>query len=458
MATLTTRKLDTLKRGKWVSDGGPRGGGTLVARKLASGATVFYFRYTVASGRRDVIPLGEYGGHALSLDAARDAAGKLSVRYRNGECDLRASLRAARDEVEVQAKAKRECTLGALLTAYAYQLQRDGRRSAKEVRRVLTRYVEEPFADLWSRALTDVTPDDLLRIIAAPVEVGKLRQAEMLRAYLRAAFSAGIRARQSATAIPALRELRVTFNTAATLTPIEGADKARNRALSLTELRAYWCRIQEHDHAVLRFHLLTGCQRVRQLARATMADYDADANTLRLADLKGRRSEPRYYEVPLIPAAKDAMLAMRGGASGPFVFTFTGGASGALYAGVMARVHRIAAAMFDAGELPSGPFTPGDLRRTVETRLAAAGISKETRAHLQSHGLGGVQDRHYDRHSYLPEMRSALEVLHGLLSTIDETADSTQFPRSNRVHLGEREITQPRPRSNSYPPSRLTVR
>ncbi|MGH8148325.1 MAG: tyrosine-type recombinase/integrase [Rhodanobacteraceae bacterium] len=427
MTTLSTRKLDSLKPNSWAADAAPRGAGKLVARRLASGHTIFYFRYVAPGGRRDVIPLGEYGSHALTLDAARDRAGELSTRYRSGDRDLRASLRAEREAAEVQTKAKHERTLGVLLTAYADQLSRDGRRSAGEVRRVLTRYVAEPFADLWSRALADVTPDDLLRIVAAPVDAGKLRQAEMLRAYLRAAYGAGIKARQSAKALPALRELHVTLNPAASLIPIDGADKAHDRALSLSEVRAYWHRIQGPEHAALRFHLLTGCQRLRQLARATMADYDADAHTLRLADLKGRRSEPRRYDVPLVPAALDAMRDMSAGKLGPYVFTFTAGQSGALYAGVMARVHRVAAAMLDAGELPGGTFTPGDLRRTVETRLAGAGISKETRAHLQSHGLTGVQDRHYDRYSYLPESRVALETLHRLLT--DAGADVVPIRR-----------------------------
>ena len=51
-----------------------------------------------------------------------------------------------------------------------------------------------------------------------------------------------------------------------------------------------------------------------------------------------------------------------------------------------------------------------DLRRTCETMLAAMGVSSDVRAHLQSHGLGGVQTRHYDRHSYMDEKRKALEL------------------------------------------------
>lgn len=52
----------------------------------------------------------------------------------------------------------------------------------------------------------------------------------------------------------------------------------------------------------------------------------------------------------------------------------------------------------------------------METRLAAEGVHMDVRAQLQSHGLGGVQARHYDRHDYLDEKRAALETLYRLLT------------------------------------------
>jgi hypothetical protein len=47
----------------------------------------------------------------------------------------------------------------------------------------------------------------------------------------------------------------------------------------------------------------------------------------------------------------------------------------------------------------------------VETLLAENGVSREVRGHLQSHGLTGVQARHYDGHDYMPEKRQAIEIL-----------------------------------------------
>ena len=102
------------------------------------------------------------------------------------------------------------------------------------------------------------------------------------------------------------------------------------------------------------------------------------------------------------------------GDGGAYLFTLDAGKHGAGYHTVRSLVAGIAAAMVEAGET-AATFTPGELRITVETRLAAAGVPRETRAQLQSHGLGGVQGRHYDKHSYLDEKREALEKLRGLL-------------------------------------------
>lgn len=49
--------------------------------------------------------------------------------------------------------------------------------------------------------------------------------------------------------------------------------------------------------------------------------------------------------------------------------------------------------------------------------LARESISREVRGHLQSHGLTGVQARHYDGHDYIPEKRRALEDFPALIGS-----------------------------------------
>ena len=265
----------------------------------------------------------------------------------------------------------------------------------------------------------EIELDDLLQILSRLAEEGKLREANKVRSYLQSAYTAAIRARQSAQASPALRALKITRNPARELATIDGGSNARDRALSLAELRAYWKRIEKRPGAggaALRFHLLTGGQRIEQLAKLTTDDFDPDALTVTIRDSKGRRRVPRKHVVPLIPAAEAALLSMAPERLGDFLVTLTLGASGVGNRYLREELLKVIQEMTEAGELEKGEFTLSDLRRTVETRLSAAGVSTEIRAHLQSHGLGGVQARHYDRHDYLEEKRGALETLFRLMA------------------------------------------
>jgi len=60
-------------------------------------------------------------------------------------------------------------------------------------------------------------------------------------------------------------------------------------------------------------------------------------------------------------------------------------------------------------------FQAKRIRSGVETLLASARISTDTRGRLQSHGISGVQARHYDGYDYLSEKREALETLFNLI-------------------------------------------
>ncbi|HEV7779149.1 MAG TPA: tyrosine-type recombinase/integrase [Luteibacter sp.] len=420
---LTDRGLAGLKPGEWAFDPAPRGAGQLQARKLAGGEVCFYFRYTSTGDKRDRYVIGT----GIDLSTARKKAAKLSARYQSGDRDLRAVLEAEEREKQRHYEAHKQAeaakagaSLGALLRAYCDLLDRDGKASAGQVRGALTRHVKDAWPVLWTTPAVEVSTRDLLAVVARVVDLGKLREAAKLRSYVRAAYASGIRAQQSAQGLPALRVLDITHNPAADLVTIEGASKPGERALSLAELRAYWTRIcatPGAPGAALRFHLLTGGQRVQQLARLTIHDRDVDSQTVRLYDPKGRRKTPRAHDVPLIKPAQKALDEMRGNApAGDFLFTLTQGITAISYESLRDWVVIVRAAMVEAGELPGGAFTVGDLRRTIETRLAGDGISKEHRSQLQSHGISGVQSRHYDRHEYFHEKLAALKALHRLLT------------------------------------------
>lgn len=76
-------------------------------------------------------------------------------------------------------------------------------------------------------------------------------------------------------------------------------------------------------------------------------------------------------------------------------------------------------------------FQPKRIRSGIETLLAAKGVSREVRGHLQSHGRTGVQARHYDGHDYMAEkqrndtrwMSSCVRFAGGGQPTLDPLVD-----------------------------------
>ena len=156
-----------------------------------------------------------------------------------------------------------------------------------------------------------------------------------------------------------------------------------------------------------------GGQRPTQVLRLTPQQVDVSGATLTLLDPKGRNrhANPRRHVLPihehLMPVIR-GRLAQTEGVESPLFSTH--GRVPLRKETVALLVADIAKAMQAAGELERGPFSMRDLRRTAETHMAALAISSDIRAQIQSHGLGGIQARHYDRHDYMPEKRAALEL------------------------------------------------
>jgi hypothetical protein len=385
-------------------------------RCTAAGRKTFLLVYVTSTGQERRHKIGDYPTHTVTT--AREAARKLRIEVDAGR-DPFAAQKATRALAEAK-KARERATFGELLNAYVDQLRRAKKPSAAKVAQEIARTIEEPFLALWKKPAADVTLDELVRIGNRLVREGKWRQAEKTRSYIRAAYTAAIAARGNAQTRDLFEGFEHLSNIARDLAAIaRPADRSQpnaKRDLSADQLRAYWRRIRNLESpigALLRAHLLTGAQRCEQLAKLTARDFDHEGKTVRLWDSKGRRKEPREHIVPLLPEASAAFKAMSGD-RGPYLFTLTAGEAPAAYHSVREAVNAIAEAMVAAGEIEAR-FTPGELRMTVETRLQGLGVPKEHRSHLQSHGIAGVQDRHYGRYQFLDEKRAALEKLRGLL-------------------------------------------
>ena len=181
---------------------------------------------------------------------------------------------------------------------------------------------------------------------------------------------------------------------------------ARQRALSKDELKTYLKALDGADRIdmVLKLAVYAGGQRMAQLLRAKVEDYDPEAKTLTLWDSKGNRKSPRKHIVPLgaLGASIVSGLVDRAEAEeSPLLFASAAGTP--IHISMPGkRVSEISKQM--GGEI----FNLLDIRRTIETMLAGLGIGRDIRAQLLSHGISGVQAVHYDRHDYLKEKRATV--------------------------------------------------
>lgn len=208
----------------------------------------------------------------------------------------------------------------------------------------------------------------------------------------------------------AFKSYGIRINPAAATSPFASENRADKDPLSTEDMRTYWHTIKDLPGirgAALRLHLLTGGQRIEQLLR--LRTQDIREGSILLFDGKGRPGKaPRPHLLPLLD---DAALALKAiSPAGEFALSVDGGKS-TIGATVFSRW-----AQAVAGDAGIKDFKAKRLRSGVETLLASAGISRDTRGRLQSHGISGVQAAHYDGHDYRPEKLAALKTLHGLLT------------------------------------------
>ena len=405
----------------WLHEGRGRGAGSLSLKAGPNGRAHWYFKYSL-DRKNKYVAIGAYGtgGGELTLKAARAECDRLATqRAEVPTGDLRGALaiqeaaEATEHRRQVQEVADAPAhSLAALMDAYAEALEARGAGSARDVRGIARLHIVEAFPQYANAPAPEFTRRQAVEVIRRLVERGNGRTAGKLRSYLRAAFALALRAESDAAAPAKMLGFGIESNPIADTAAMSQFNATRSRALSEAELRALWARLikTETPSAVaVRLSLLLGGQRFEQLLRARVSDYDAEGGTLTLYDPKGRRKTPRAHMLPLPKdgAAIVARLAAQSKAAG-VAHLFPSDENKTMNPRTVSKyLQDVRAAMLAAGE--AADFQLADLRRTCETRLAELGVSKEIRAQVQSHGLGGVQSRHYDRYEYSKEKRQALD-------------------------------------------------
>lgn len=407
-------------------------GGSLEARRLSESTVMFYWRHTENKVTQRE-PVGPYDPSAppksfepttrgYSIEAGKESCRKLAKL--NSETP--GGLRAGRARVEAEKAAqdaalleKARHTLKALCADYVAYLKREGKESWREAENLFAKNLPLSLLAMPASLVQELDVVTALRTVA---EAGKATTARKVRAYLRAAYACAIRAKSDAAVPVAFTAYRVVTNPVDGMAPIKG--RTDKNPLSLAELQRYWQELQHEEGvngAALRLQVLSGGQRVLQLAR--LRESDAVGDVLLLRDGKGKRTEAREHLVPITKPIRQELSILQaqldigkhrridaGQDPGPGYLLSTDGG--------MTAMHGTSLSVWASGIGARAKITDFQLKRVrsgIETALAAAGISRDIRGQLQSHGLGGVQDRNYDAWEYLPQKREALDKLFGLL-------------------------------------------
>jgi integrase len=277
----------------------------------------------------------------------------------------------------------------------------------------------------------DVTPEQAVSLIREILDRGSPHAANRVRRFLHAAYEVSLNARLNPGSSINLIDPKLKINPLANVRPIFGLNTARERYLDKAELADFWRRLVNMGDLpstpipvrALRLTVLLGGQRCEQLLRVRIEHVDLEAESILILDSKGNRNSPRKHLLPLLnEALKEVKFLVQHALDVGSQYLFPGRpVTQALTQYSVSRIVTRTRKEMMASGTAKRQFQFSDLRRTAETQLADLGVTREVRAQLQSHGLSGIQERHYDRHEYMKDKREALrtwhEFLRGLLSS-----------------------------------------
>ncbi|RQP21305.1 hypothetical protein DZC73_27785 [Albitalea terrae] len=299
--------------------------------------------------------------------------------------------------------------------AYVSHLKSLKKISAGEVENTFSRYIRP--SSVASVEACEATADQFSEILREIIKAGHGVTAAKLRAELHAAYAQAIKAKLNPSVVAFPVDPRIRTNPIKEIASLSAYNAPGERFLDKAELAEFWRLLvdkqQEHLRSAKRFvrlTLLLGGQRAQQLLRVQIKDVDLAQGLIRLLDPKGARVRPREHLLPAGPTAMTELASLVSHArdiGSPMLFPGSQGGEHLSDGTISNEVRTLSAELMRAGRIHR-PFKYADLRRTIETTLASLGVSKDVRAQIQSHGLSGIQTRHYDRYDYINEKRNAL--------------------------------------------------
>lgn len=393
---LTDRFVDSAKpqAGESRTDYWDTAKGSRVGLRVSERSKVWLVMYRRnADGKKRRYKLGSYP--ALSLEGARKAALAIIARVEAGDDPA-----ADRDAI------KAESTFSELAADYLKRYAKANRRSWQEDERRLNASI---LPALGTIRASQVSEADVIRLHDAVTARGAPIEANRQIALIRRIYSWAMERRM------------LSVNPAEKLS--WNRESVRERVLNVDEIVQLWHGLDTATAAAstrlaLKLLLLTG-QRAGEITGSDIGEIDLAARTWRIP--KERTKNGKAHNVPLSEFACDLFSQAIGGRKSGPVFPARKGE------GSMTRraLSRAIARNLDGLQLEH--FTPHDLRRTVASQMAAAGIDRLVIGKVLNHAStdrDSVTGLVYDQHTYEPEKRRALEKWAERLSAIVDRTDA----------------------------------
>jgi len=203
-------------------------------------------------------------------------------------------------------------------------------------------------------------------------------------------------------------------------------EESRDRVLSDAEIRAFWlgCKTLGWPFGMAFRLLLLTAQRKSEIAELNWPEFDEKDAALEFAGARYKTGRP--HRVPLSKAALELLASLPRLDGCDLVFSTNGktpisGFSKAKDALDREMLETLKADALEVELDPEKVSLPGwrihDLRRTARSGFSRLGIPADIGERVLGHVIGGVRGV-YDRHSFEPEMRHALEAWAAHLESI----------------------------------------
>lgn len=337
------------------------------------------------------VTIGKYP--AVSLAAARALATEARTRAEQGE-NPAGARQDQRAELEKQSRNTFAAVLDEFLSKYrGRQNRKPAPRTLAEIRRVLG---SDLFASWRERPLAKITRRDVLDALDVLVARGAEVMANRTLAYLGVLFAWAV-------------DRGIVADDPTDKVRKPGAERSRERVLSVAELRAIWTAADAPEgrgdlfEAIVKVLMLTG-QRRDEVAGMRWSEIEGTTWTLPADRTKNHREHLVHLAAPVL-AILDARRAeqARMGMQTDFVFTSFGPRPFSGWSKCKGRLD---------GRANIDAWTLHDLRRTLATRMAEdlripPHVIEATINHVSGAraGVAGV----YNRALYWDERKAALD-------------------------------------------------